>query len=209
MSVINKLASNVGGKGDVPNQELARELVETNNAEGIKEVVENLGHKDRKIQSDCIKVLYEVGYLKPELISEYVFEFLKLLMNKNNRLVWGGMIALATIADLKAEVIFNHLDEIYLCMEKGSVITIDNGVKTLAKVAADNKGYNQEIFPYLIKHLTTCRPKDLPQHAEHTLVAVNAENIKEFLAVLREREDYMSPTQFKRIQKLYKKLENM
>ena len=209
MSMINKLASKQGIKGDLPNQELARELAATNNTEGIKEVVENLGNKDRKIQSDCIKVLYEVGYLKPELISEYVYDFLKLLTSKNNRLVWGGMIAVATIAVLKANELFAHRDELYLSMEKGSVITIDNAVKALAKVAAHKEEYNQEIFPFLITHLKTCRPKDLPQHAESVLVAVNLRNKDQYLAVLQERADHMSSSQLKRIQKLDKKLEEI
>ena len=209
MSMINKLASKQGIKGDLPNQELARELAATNNTEGIKEVVENLGNKDRKIQSDCIKVLYEVGYLKPELISEYVYDFLKLLTSKNNRLVWGGMIAVATIAVLKANELFAHRDELYLSMEKGSVITIDNAVKALAKVAAHKEEYNQEIFPFLITHLKTCRPKDLPQHAESVLVAVNLRNKDQYLAVLQERADHMSSSQLKRIQKLNKKLEEI
>ena len=42
-------------------------------------MVENLGNKDKSIQSDCIKVLYEIGYIKPILISNYVNEFTKLL----------------------------------------------------------------------------------------------------------------------------------
>ena len=209
MSIINKLASQQGIKSDLPNQQLAKEIVETNNTEGIKEIAENLKNKDRKIQSDCIKVLYEIGYLRPELISEYVHDFLKLLTSKNNRLVWGGMIAVATIADLKANELFAHRDELYLSMEKGSVITIDNAVKALAKVAAHNEEYNQEIFPFLITHLKTCRPKDLPQHAESVLVAVNLRNKDQYLAVLQERADHMSSSQLKRIQKLDKKLEEI
>ncbi len=209
MSIINKLASRQGIKSDLPNQQLAKEIVETNNTEGIKEIAENLKNKDRKIQSDCIKVLYEIGYLRPELISEYVHDFLKLLTSKNNRLVWGGMIAVATIAVLKANELFAHRDELYLSMEKGSVITIDNAVKALAKVAAHKEEYNQEIFPFLITHLKTCRPKDLPQHAESVLVAVNLRNKDQYLAVLQERADHMSSSQLKRIQKLNKKLEEI
>jgi hypothetical protein len=209
VSIINKLASRQGIKSDLPNQQLAKEIVETNNTEGIKEIAENLKNKDRKIQSDCIKVLYEIGYLRPELISEYVHDFLKLLTSKNNRLVWGGMIAVATIAVLKANELFAHRDELYLSMEKGSVITIDNAVKALAKVAAHKEEYNQEIFPFLITHLKTCRPKDLPQHAESVLVAVNLRNKDQYLAVLQERADHMSSSQLKRIQKLNKKLEEI
>ena len=90
MSVLNKLACSQGRRDEAPNQELARELAETENRAGIKEIAENLWNKDKKIQNDCVKVLYEVGYKKPELISDYVGDFLKLLKSANNRLVWGG-----------------------------------------------------------------------------------------------------------------------
>jgi hypothetical protein len=87
MSVISRLASALGRRDDVPNQELARELAETKVVEDIRELVVNLQNRDRKIQSDCIKVLYEIGYIASELIAEYAEDFLALLRNRNNRLV--------------------------------------------------------------------------------------------------------------------------
>jgi len=69
MSVIDRLASSLGRRDSVPNQELAQELSKTKNADEIRELIENLNNKDRKIQSDCIKVLYEIGYIAPELIA--------------------------------------------------------------------------------------------------------------------------------------------
>lgn len=66
--------------------------------DGIKAVIENLHNKDKKIQNDCIKVAYEIGELAPELVSGYASTFIQLLNSLNNRLVWGAMSALATIA---------------------------------------------------------------------------------------------------------------
>jgi hypothetical protein len=100
MSVLNKIAFFLGSKSDVPNQDLAKELSDRKNYAGIKEIADNLSNPNPTIQSDCIKVLYEIGYLSPELVSDYVGDFLSLLTSKNNRLVWGGMITLATIAGI-------------------------------------------------------------------------------------------------------------
>ncbi len=93
-------------------------------------------------------MLYELGYLAPGLISEYVEEFLKLLKHRNNRMVWGGMIALSTIAGLQADKIFAHVDEIIKTMEAGSVITNDAGMKTLIAVAARKDEYRLRIMSY-------------------------------------------------------------
>jgi hypothetical protein len=187
MSVLEGLAHSQGRRDEVPNQELARTLASGRDRKGIREIAENLWNKDKNIQADCIKVLYEVGYVDPALVAPYVDDFLKLLGSSNNRLVWGGMIALATVAALKADTIFAHLDEIQGAMKTGSVITVDNGVAALAGAASQNPRYRKAIFPFLMSHLKTCRPKDVPQHCEKILVAVDASNKAQFVAVLRAR----------------------
>jgi len=209
MSVINRLASARGRRDDVPNQELARELVRTRAVDDIRELVANLGNRDRNIQSDCIKVLYEIGYLAPELIADYAEEFLTLLRNRNNRLVWGGMIALFTIAELKAPILYEHRHEIKRAIEKGSVITVDRGIKTLTIVASQSAEYHRELFPYLLNHLATCRSKDVPQHAEAILAVVCAENKAEFLEVIDRRMADMTPSQVKRLNKVIATAEKM
>jgi len=207
MSVLNRIAYFQERRDEVPNQELARELAESDNRVGIQEIAENLWNKDTNVSFDCIKVLYEVGYIKPELIAEYVSDFLKLMKNKHNRLVWGAMLALSTIAALRADEIYAQRDEIQKVMDKGSVITVDNGVKIMALVASHNKAYGREIFPYLLNHLRTCRPKDVPQHSEKIVVAVNAGNKSEFIAVLEKRMEDLQGAQLTRVKKVIQEVE--
>ncbi len=202
MSVLNHLASSVGRRDEVPNQELARDLAANKDKTGIREIAENLWNKDKNIQADCIKVLYETGYIEPALIAPYAEDFVKLLKSKNNRLVWGGMIALGVVAKPSADVVFKHLDEIKKAMDSGSVITKDNGVKVLADAASAEAEYNKVIFPYLLKHLQTCRPKDVAQHSEKVLSAVNASNKTEFIKVLEKRMEDLSGAGLARVKKV-------
>ncbi|HWL24082.1 MAG TPA: hypothetical protein VNR38_10095 [Ureibacillus sp.] len=202
MTILNKLASQLERRDEQPNIELALEIVRDANIEVIPEIIQNLSNKDKGIRHDCIKVAYEIGQLKPELISEYALEFVKLLRGRDNRMVWGAMQALATIADLKAEILMEQLHEIQLAVKVGSVITVDKGIITLAKLASASKENNERIFPFLIEHLKNCRTKEVPQHAESTLISINEENKEEFLNVLREREPFMTPPQRKRITKI-------
>ncbi len=204
MSVLNKIAFYQSRRDEVPNQELARELAESKDRAGIREIAENLWNKEENIQSDCLKVLYETGYLDPTLIADFAGEFLKLLKSRNNRLVWGSMIALSTLADLKADEIFPHFDEIVEVMKKGSVITMDNGIKTLALVASQRNEYLKVIFPYLLDHLKSCRSKEVPQHAEKTLPAVTAGNKADFIRVLEKRLEDSSASQADRLKKIIK-----
>jgi hypothetical protein len=117
------------------------------------------------------------------------------------------MIALATVADLKADAIYPHVAEIEQVMDHGSVITKDNGVRVLALVAAQKAAYSKEIIPYLLHHLETCRPKDVPQHAEKAAVAVNARNRQQFNAVLEQRLVDLSGAQAARVKKVIKETE--
>ena len=206
MSVLNKIAFYQNRRDEVPNQQLAKELAETENKAGIKEIAENLHHKNKSVQSDCLKVLYETGYLKPDLIADYVNDFLALLKSKNNRMVWGAMIALATIADKKPNEIHTQLNTLTTAINNGTLITIVWGVKALAKVAAANKTYKQKIFPLLMAQLKKCIPRDVPMHAESILPAIDTENKQEFLNTLEIRKPEMTPAQLARLKKATKNL---
>lgn len=207
MTVLDRLACSQGRRDEVPNQELARELAEKEDRDSVREIAGHLFDKDRNVQSDCIKVLYEIGYLQPELISEYADEFIRLLGSRNNRAVWGAMLALSTIAALRADTIFENLERILRAMEEGSVITVDNGVKVLAAAAAGEEAYRQRILPYLLEHLKTCRPKEVAQHAESTLPAVDPSNRDAFIRILKDREKNLTAAQQARLRKIYKSLE--
>jgi len=203
-SVLGKLATARGRRDEVPNQELARELAAAKNRAGIREIAENLRHEDKKIQADCVKVLYEIGYIDPKLVAPYADDFVALLGSRNNRLVWGGMIALSTIAPVEAGALYAKRDVIQRAIEHGSVITGDNGIKTLARVAAQSDRYRRALLPYLLAHLRTCRPQDVPQHAEHTAIAVKAADRAEFVKVLEKRVVGMSASRSRRIARVIK-----
>jgi len=209
VSVLNRLASSLGRRDEVPNQELARELAAKRDKAGIREIAENLWNKDKNIQADCIKVLYEIGYIEPKLIAEYAEDFANLLKSRNNRLVWGGMTALAEVAKANPDAVFKYFDQIKKAKETGSVITVDNAISTLAWTAAANEKYNETIFPYLLRHLAGCRPKEVPQHSEKTLPAVNVGNKVEFMKVLEKRMEDLSGSGLSRVKKVIKQANNM
>jgi hypothetical protein len=206
MPVLHKIAYFQNRRDEVPNQKLARELVEARDLEGIREIAENLDHKIPGVQSDCLKVLYEIGYLAPELIADYVFRFLALLKHKNNRMVWGSMIALATIAELKPAEIWCDVDAVIDALNYGTVITEVWGIRTLARVAAANDAYGQRLFPLLMKYLRECLPRDVPTHAESILPAVDGRLEEEYLAVLESRKPDLTASQLLRLQKVTRRL---
>src|SRR6266481_2323275 len=112
MVIINRLASSLNRRDEVPNQELAKEIILKNDKKAVKELVENLNNKNKDIQSDCIKVLYEIGEQKPSLISDYGKDFITLLDSRNNRLQWGAMTALNAITLENPGIVYSSLSKI-------------------------------------------------------------------------------------------------
>jgi len=204
MPVLDRIAHFQNRRDEAPNRALARELAAKRDRAGVREIAEHLWDKNKDIQADCIKVLYEVGSLDPGLVAGYFDDFLKLLKSRNNRLVWGAMTAIAAVAEIASDQVHGHFAEIRKAMDEGSVITMDNGIQALARAASKDAGYNRAIFPYLLEHLKTCRPKDVAQHSEKSLPAVNASNKAAFVAALEKRSSDLSSSGLARVKKVIK-----
>ncbi len=83
MPAMDKIAYKLGRRDEVPNQQLARALAQAKDKRGIREIAGGLRDKNKSIRSDCLKVLYEIGYLNPGLIVDYVDDFLKLVGDRS------------------------------------------------------------------------------------------------------------------------------
>lgn len=197
--MLERLACRLGRKDEVPNIELAESLCASMDQEGIREIAGGLKSAEASVANDCVKVLYEIGQRKPELIAGYVNDFITLLSSKNNRVVWGSMMALSRIAPLRPEAIHARLPEIITAYYKGSVITVDNSISVFSQLCKANQGYQDEIFPFLLCHLQNCRTKEIPQHAERMRVCIDAGNRNDFLAVLTSRMNELTQAQKARL----------
>lgn len=206
MTILSKLASSNNIRNTEPNKELAVEIIKAADKKAIKELIENLNNKDKNIQSDCIKVLYEIGEQKPVLIADYDNEFLALLSHKNNRLVWGAMTALDCIAAINPNKIYKHLNSILDIAEKGSVITKDHGVGILIKLAAEKK-YADTSLVLLLDIMKSAATNQLPKYAEDAIPVISDKHKKDFVKVLRSRlDDFEKETKKVRLQKVITKL---
>jgi len=204
--MLEKLAYSLGRNDEEPNVELAKLLAKTKNKKGIKDIVDGLNNPKPQIANDCIKVLYEIAEISPELISEYTGIFIELLKSRNCRLVWGAMTALSKIVSLNPDEVFKNLDVIIRAYENGKVITVDNSISVFAELVKANKKYEKAVFPIIIGHLEKCRPKEVGQHAERAFVCVNKNNSQLFKETLLKRRGVLTDAQKKRVDKLLSKI---
>ena len=189
----------------MPNQELALEIVGSKNAKAIKELAENLSNKNRNIAHDCIKVLYEIGEKNPKMIMGYTKEFGAMLGSKNNRLVWGSMTALDTIAQVNPMGVHDLMKEILTAAEGESVIARDHAVGILVKLASVRE-YKNEALTALLGQLRGSPVNQLPMYAEMSEAAFQKSNREDFSKVLRERlKELKRESQKKRMDKVLKR----
>lgn len=208
MSVIHELASSLGRRDEVPNQELAAKIVSSKNKAGITELVENLGAKSKDIQNDCIKVLYEIGALDPKLIAEYGPVFLDLLKHKNNRLQWGGMAALDTIVSEKPDFIHQSVPAILDATFKGSVITMDGAVNIFIKLCGI-PDFAENAFAVLLEVMQKAPTNQLPMYAERAMPVITKTNKERFVSLLSGRlNEIEKESKRKRVEKVIQRIMN-
>jgi len=207
MSTLEKISFFQNNRSEVPNQELARELVKEKDTAGIKEIAENLANPNPNVSSDCLKVLYEIGYIEPILVAPYVREFLTLIKSKNNRMVWGSMIALATIARLRPEEIMAEIETLRKIFEKGTVITVLWSIRLFASLAAARPDFSKVLFPVMLQTLETCIPRDVPTHVESMLPAINSDNRQLVLDILLARQAEFTSSHLARCKRVIKKIQ--
>jgi hypothetical protein len=205
MSIIPKLATSLNRRDEVPNQELAAEIVASEDKSAVAELVANLANKNKGIRYDCIKTLYEVGYQKPHLIADHLGDFVGLLDSRDNRLQWGAMTALGCIVKEKPAEIFAVLGKIIDAADKGSVITRDHCVRGLISLSALEK-YTDKTFPLVLEQIMKSPVNQLPMYAEIALPVVNTGNKDRFIKALAGRlDDIERESGRKRVEKVMAK----
>lgn len=206
MAVLGRIAFYQNRRDEVPNQELAIDLAARGDKSGIAEIAANLTNRNQNIRSDCLKVLYEVGYQKPELIADYADDFLALLDDRNNRMVWGAMIALGTIADLNPKPIRKEIDRVFKAIDSGSLITLVWGIRTVAKAAAKSPSRIRSTMPKLLRYLKTCNARDVPTHLESMLPVLSRANWSRAEEVVQSRKKEMTTSHLTRLKKVMKQI---
>jgi len=204
--ILNKLSSVQGRRDEEPNELLARELAEKGDQNSIAILVEQLRNKNKRVQNDCIKVIYEIGAIKPELISDHGEVFLSELNAKNNRIQWGAMAALASIVHLRPDFIYESLPVIMSVSDKGSVITRDGAFSILISLSAIPE-YSDNTVNLVLEQLMNSQVNQLPMYAERALAIAKDNRTDDFVAVIESRlTEVDKESKKKRLLKVLKKL---
>jgi hypothetical protein len=204
LSVLEKLAGALGRNDERPNVELAEHLARHPQRKAIDELIGALSAGTRDQQNDAVKVLYELGERRPEVFSaDDVAAFLGTLKSGNNRLVWGGMSALAAIAAAQHQVLARHLPAILEAADRGSVIAKDKAVALLVTLAEKRHG----VLPVLLERLEGAAPNQFPTYAEAIATVIDLLHQERLAEIIRKRlARVVGDAKVRRLEKLLRKL---
>jgi len=184
-SILDRLSFARGERDNAANIALAEDIVRTRDTNAIRELVEHLQEKNKRLQSDAIKTLYEIGEREPALIADYADEFAAQLTSKNQRDVWGAVTALDMVARANPSGIHAHLKSILTAASGESVIARDHVVQILAKLCA--AGYEAECFPLLLNIMKTAPINQLPSYCEAAAVVVPKDRRASLVKLIEKR----------------------
>lgn len=204
MGVIDELSTSLKLKIQEPNIALAKQIVENNDQAGIIELINELNNK--KLAGDCIKVLYEIGYLNASLIDNYADIFLKLLAHKDNRMQWGAMTALAEVSKTKPEVVYENLSDIIYAANNGSVITKDQAFNILIRLAK-LETYYDDVFSIINNQLSIAPNNQFPKYVEQTFEIIKPSDVEILIKTIELKIDTIDVlSKRKRVEKILDKL---
>lgn len=204
--MIDQLAHAQGRRDETPNIELAQHIAHTQNQHAVVELLNLVATGSRAAQNDSIKVLYEIGALRADLLQPHVDTFVTWAASSNNRLSWGAFTALDAIAASYPSEIAAHLREIVKHGQNVSVIGRDKIVALLCKLA--QAGFQKKAVPHLLTAIKNSPDNQLPMYAEQAQHVFSAKNRDAFRSILARRlKKIASATKRKRLEKVLRALD--
>lgn len=206
MSIAPRLASNLGRRDEHPNIALAEEAVVSENSTDIAELVDLLASGTKPIRHDAIKVLYEIGTRRPQLIAQHLDGFVALLESKDNRTLWGALSAIDTLGEICAKEIMPHLNLILEAADRSSVIAKDKTMHLLATLNG-HADLSPVVEPVLLERLTHAAVNQFPMYAEFAATTVSDAGRAVLINIITKRRANMSyPAKKARLEKLRAKM---
>jgi len=206
MSIASKLASAQERRDQDLNIALAEHIAQSGSASDVMELLAFAQTGARPQKHDAIKTLYEIGKRAPDLIAPHLDAFADLIAGKDNRMVWGGMTAIAVITPWNTKPVHAHLDQIIKAADRGSVIAKDQAISILVALMAD-ADLETEIAPILLDRIRFAAVNQLPMYAELAKPALEGLYSAELKSVLTARlSETMPDSKRRRVEKVLKAL---
>lgn len=202
--LLARLAVSMQRSDEMPNLELAADLVINEDHEAIKLLIGVLERHDLEHAPDAARVLCEVGTREPDLLLQHVDKLLALCDESQREVLPYTMFAISPVAHRHAETLWEMRDLFWSALAdltQPTDMAQAGAVRLLSALCAAGADYARTLAGGLVDLLGKCMPKDVAFFAESVLPALGTAHSHRAKPVLDRRMKELTPAEVARLRR--------
>jgi len=202
--VLSRLAISVGRYDEMPNLELAADIVFADDTDAVSVLISVIERHDDLHASDASRVVAEVGTRAPDLLLAHSDRLLEMIDARRNEMLPYVMLALSPVASRYAEQLWTSRDMFWATLadlSQPADLAQGGAVKLLAAICAASPDYARTLAGGLVDLLGKCMPKDVAFFAESVLPALGGAHSHRAKPVLDRRLKELTPAEVARLRR--------
>lgn len=202
--VLSRLAVSVGRYDEMPNLELAADIVFADDTDAISVLVAVIERHDDIHAPDAARVIAEVGNRAPDLLLAHADRLVDLIDAARTEMLPFTMLALSPVAPRYAEILWPSRDLFWSALSDLNTpaeLAQGGAVRLLSAMCAANPDYARTLAGGLVDLLGKCMPKDVAFFAESVLPALGPAHSHRAKPVLDRRLKELTPAEVARLRR--------
>ena len=202
--LLGRLAVSVGRYDEMPNLELAADIVFADDTDAISCLITVIERHDDLHASDASRVIAEVGTRAPELLLAHADRLVEMIDAGNAMMRPYTMLALSPVASKYAHQLWPSRDLFWAALSDLNMsadLAAAGAVKLLAAMCAASPDYARTLAGGLVDLLGKCMPKDVAFFAESVLPALGSAHSHRAKPVLDRRLKELTPAEVARLRR--------
>lgn len=202
--VLSRLAVSVGRSDEMPNLELAADIVFADDTDAVSLLVAVIERHDDVHAPDAARVIAEVGTRAPDLLLAHADRLVDLIDPARGEMLAFTMLALSPVAPRYAETLWPARDLFWAALSdlsQPAELAQGGAVRLLSAMCAANPDYARTLAGGLVDLLGKCMPKDVAFFAESVLPALGPAHSHRAKPVLDRRLKELTPAEVARLRR--------
>ncbi len=202
--LLSRLAVSVGRYDEMPNLELAADIVFADDTDAVSVLITVIERHDDLHASDASRVIAEVGTRAPDLLLAHADRLVEMIDAGNAMMRPYTMMALSPVAGKYAELLWPSRDLFWAALSdlnQSADLAAAGAVKLLAAMCAASPDYARTLAGGLVDLLGKCMPKDVAFFAESVLPALGPAHSHRAKPVLDRRLKELTPAEVARLRR--------
>ena len=202
--LLARLAVSVGRSDEMPNLELAADLVFADDTDAVSALIAVIERHDDVHAPDAARVIAEVGTRAPDLLLGHADRLVEMIDASQKDMLPYTMLALSPVANRHAEALWASRDLFWQALAdltQPADLAQAGAVKLLASLCAAGPDYARTLAGGLVDLLGKCMPKDVAFFAESVLPALGAAHSHRAKPVLDRRLKELTPAEVARLRR--------